>query len=122
MKKLWIPFLCVLNGCTIGNGHICGPQTPAAYCDKDAYEKLMYPKPYGAHWVKEGMTLETRKHDFTECGGDSVTFKVGYEKQRDQTTADYFEGLNKHTMKVHSCMRAKDYIYLEKCDARCIYP
>ena len=79
-------------------------------------------KPYGAHWVKEGMTLETRKHDFTECGGDSVTFKVGYEKQRDQTTADYFEGLNKHTMKVHSCMQAKDYIYLEKCDARCIYP
>lgn len=79
-------------------------------------------KPYGAHWVKEGMTRETRTHDFTECGGDSATFKVGYEIQRDQTTADYFEGLNKHTLKVHSCMRVKNYIYLEQCDARCLYP
>ena len=79
-------------------------------------------KPYGAHWFKEGMTRESRRHDFKECGGDSVSFKAGYEKQRDQTTADYFEGLNKHTLKVHSCMRAKDYIYLEQCDARCLYP
>lgn len=122
MKILWTSLLCVLSGCTIGNGHICGPQTPAAYCDKDAYEKLMYPKPYGAHWVKEGMTREGRREDFKECGGDSVTFKSGYEKQRDQTTADYFEGLNKHTLKVHSCMQAKAYIYQEQCDARCLYP
>lgn len=79
-------------------------------------------KPYGAHWIKEGMTRDSRRHDFKECGGDSVSFKAGYEKQRDQTTADYFEGLNKHTLKVHSCMRAKDYIYLEQCEARCLYP
>lgn len=79
-------------------------------------------KPYGAHWIKEGMTRDSRRHDFKECGGDSVSFKAGYEKQRDQTTADYFEGLNKHTLKVHACMRAKDYIYLEQCDARCLYP
>ena len=79
-------------------------------------------KPYGAHWIKDGMTRDSRRHDFKECGGNSVSFKAGYEKQRDQTTADYFEGLNKHTLKVHSCMRAKDYIYLEQCDARCLYP
>jgi hypothetical protein len=79
-------------------------------------------KPYGAHWIKDGMTKESRRHDFKECGGDSVSFKAGYEKQPDQTTADYFEGLNKHTLKVHSCMRAKDYMYLEQCDTRCLYP
>jgi hypothetical protein len=79
-------------------------------------------KPYGAHWIKEGMTRDSRRHDFKECGGDSVSFKAGYEKQRDQTPADYFEGLNKHTLKVHSCMRAKNYVYLEQCDARCLYP
>src|SRR5574343_205841 len=109
MKIIYLLPVLVLHGCAIGNGHICGPQTPQAYCDKEAYEKLMHPKPYGAHWVKEGMTREGRKHDFKECGGDSVTFKEGYEMQRDQTTVDYFEGLNKHTLKVHSCMRAKDY-------------
>ena len=89
---------------------------------KERTEYLNSIKPYGAHWVKEGMTRDSRRHDFKECGGDSISFKAGYEKQRDQTTADYFEGLNKHTLKVHSCMRAKDYIYLEQCDARCLYP
>lgn len=79
-------------------------------------------KPEGAHWLKEGMTREGRRDDYKECGGDSVTFKSGYERQHDQTTADYFEGLKKHTLKVYSCMRAKDYIYLEQCDARCLYP
>jgi hypothetical protein len=68
------------------------------------------------------MTREGRKEDFIDCGGDPVTFKAGYEIQRNQTTADYFKGLNKHTLQVHSCMRAKDYIYLEHCDPRCLYP
>jgi hypothetical protein len=79
-------------------------------------------KPYGAHWVKERMTREARIFDFKECGGDSVTLKAGYEIQRDQTTSDYFEGLNKHTLKVHSCMRTKGYVYIDTCDARCLYP
>nr|CUV13268.1 protein of unknown function [Ralstonia solanacearum] len=38
--------ITLLSGCTIGNGHVCGPQTPALYCDREAYEKLMHPKPY----------------------------------------------------------------------------
>ena len=59
---------CLLTACTIGNGRICGPQTPAAHCDKEAYERLKYPKPYGAHWIKEGMTKESRREDIAECG------------------------------------------------------
>jgi len=27
-------------------------------------------KPYGAHWVKAGMTNEQRLTDWTRCGGD----------------------------------------------------
>lgn len=27
-------------------------------------------KPYGAHWVKEGMTRESRISDWVSCGGD----------------------------------------------------
>lgn len=27
-------------------------------------------KPYGAHWVKEGMTRESRLADWVSCGGD----------------------------------------------------
>ena len=112
---LGIMFTINLSGCLYGQ---CfdGP------CALERAKIIKSIKPYGAHWVKEGMSRDSRRHDFKECGGDSVSFKAGYEKQRDQTTADYFEGLNKHTLKVHSCMRAKDYIYLEQCDARCLYP
>ena len=57
MIALWFAICssCLMIACTIGNGQICGPQTPAAYCDKIAYERLKYPKPYGAHWIKDGM-------------------------------------------------------------------
>lgn len=103
--------LCGLSGCGIGGYWMNG--------DPSAGRNV---KPYGAHWIKEGMTREGRKFDFKECGGDAVTLKAGYEIQRDQATADYFEGLNKHTLKVHSCMQTKNYIYLEQCDARCLYP
>ena len=104
-----------LSGCLYGQC-IDGP------CALERAKIIENIKPYGAHWVKEGMTREGRLHDFKQCGGDSVTFKAGYEKQRDQTTADYLEGLNKHTLKLHSCMRAKDSLYLEQCDTRCLYP
>jgi hypothetical protein len=89
---------------------------------EETYNNLMRPKPYGAHWVKEGMTRESRTYDFKGCGGDPVTLREGYERQRHQTTADYFDGLNKHTLKVHSCMGEKGYAYIESCDARCLYP
>ena len=28
-------------------------------------------KPYGAHWVKDGMTRESRLGDLVQCGGDA---------------------------------------------------
>ena len=73
--KRWIKvcFAVALNSllmaCTIGNGRICGPQTPIAYCDREAYEKLVHPKSYGAYWVKPGMTTESWRQDWVGCGG-----------------------------------------------------
>lgn len=99
-----------------------GPHQMNGVSGRERTEYLNSIKPYGAHWIKGEMTRDSRRHDFKECGGDSVSFKAAYEKQLDQTTAHYFESLNKHTLKVHACMRAKDYIYLEQCDDRCHYP
>lgn len=31
----------LVTGCTIGNGRICGPQTPRANCDKEVLERLL---------------------------------------------------------------------------------
>jgi hypothetical protein len=61
--------LSLLAGCTIGNGHICGPQTPLAYCDRDAYERLVHPRGLGEYWEKPGMTKDSWKADWIDCGG-----------------------------------------------------
>ncbi len=58
-----------LAACTIGNGRICGPQTPVVYCDREAYERLMHPKGYGEYWVKEGLTKQGWRQDWVDCGG-----------------------------------------------------
>ena len=65
-----IPLIFLLNACAIGNGRICGPQTPRAYCDKEMYQELMHPPPYLQYWEKEGdtMTLIERRQDSVSCG------------------------------------------------------
>jgi hypothetical protein len=120
MKKLNVLLSSFLiAGCTIGNGHICGPQTPTAYCNKDAYDKLMHPKPYGAHWIKEGMTRESRAADWLQCGGEE-RLSDGYERQSGITTKEYFEGLELHRKQIRGCMGGKGYFWIEQCDARCL--
>lgn len=122
MKQLNTLLSCLLVvGCTIGNGHICGPQTPKAYCNKEAYEKLMRPKPYGAHWIREGMTQETRRVDYVRCGGGS-NLKEGYEVKSGQSNKDFFDAFNAHTYQLLNCMKSKGYDYLDQCDARCLHP
>lgn len=59
----------LLAGCSVGNGHVCGPQTPQAYCDPVAYERLLHPPPYASRWTKPGESSEGRMKDWVECGG-----------------------------------------------------
>lgn len=74
MKVLIKPCIAIslgllLTACTIGNGRICGPQTPVAYCDRAAYERLAHPKAYGDYWVKPGTSVESWRQDWVGCGG-----------------------------------------------------
>ena len=80
MKYLFTFLL--IGGCTFGNGQICGPQTPIAYCDKEAYEKLAHPKPYGTRWIKDGASDEQRLVDIAECGGVGTHVGFTHEKIR----------------------------------------
>jgi hypothetical protein len=59
----------LLSACTIGNGRICGFQTPAADCDKEAEQALLHPKPFVELWSKPDMTPELRMEDWIACGG-----------------------------------------------------
>ena len=70
-----------LTACTVGNWNICGPQTPAAYCDSDAYEKLAHPGPYGTHWTKEGITKESRLDDIAACGSARTEY-IGFSEEK----------------------------------------
>jgi hypothetical protein len=58
-----------LTSCGIGGYQMNGVS------GKERTEYLKSIKPYGAHWVKNGMTMESRIKDWVDCGGDqSGTF------------------------------------------------
>ena len=103
-----------LTGCLYGQC-IDGP------CALERERMIQAIKPYGAHWIKEGVTYKSRLEDFTHCGG-SQTLKEGYELRPNQTNEEFFQGFNAHVTQVASCMQAKGYTYLDPCDARCLYP
>jgi hypothetical protein len=87
-------------------------------------------KPYGAHWVKEGMTRELRREDSWACGAantviaaDGVIFSA--EKRaaaRLPSDQNDYGPDGRLTKKWIGCMQSKGYVYLENCDARCLYP
>jgi hypothetical protein len=107
----------VLTACTIGNGGICGPQTPSAYCDREAYEKLAHPKPYLQYWMKENMTIEGRREDSFECGGsrrDSRPFSRGNEEQLMQPGETIWKTRERLSIEWANCMKNKGYRYVDK--------
>ncbi len=70
-------------------------------------------KPYGAHWVKAGMTNEQRLTDWTRCGG-AENLSDGYEKQSGQSNSEFFDGLRLHRTKIRTCMDSKGYVWIER--------
>ncbi|NDB70601.1 MAG: hypothetical protein EB015_21860 [Methylocystaceae bacterium] len=110
MKYLFVFLL--ISGCTLGNGQICGPQTPAAYCDKEAYEKLAHPKPYGTRWIKENGPDEQRLLDIKECGGNGVDVEFTFEQYqsfRDPTDKSDIPAFFRLRTAWGRCMALKGY-------------
>lgn len=107
-----------LAGCTIGNGRICGPQTPAAYCDAEAYQSLMHPKPYLQKWEKPGGTAEARIQSSADCGGGSGD-KPGFSRSKikEAQKNDESEGQTYGRLfdEWERCMVRKGYRYTGEC-------
>jgi hypothetical protein len=91
----------LLTACVIGNGQICGPQTPMAYCDKVALESLLHPKSLIDDWGKAGVISEGKVHDWIACGGS-----------RDGNYAASVSDFDQ----IQRCMLQKGYLYTGKCD------
>jgi len=107
-----------LTGCTFGPNGICGPQTPAAYCDKEAYERLVHPKPYLDFFEKQGITVEERRHDSADCGGGNSD-SPGFSQSRIKSVQKSEETEQQARSRLHHewerCMLKKGYRYTGKC-------
>ena len=119
MKKILRIFICIavitnLSGCLYGQ---C-MDGPCAFERAKMIENI---KPYGAYWIKEGMTQESRINDWLQCGG-GAGLSDGFERQSNITTKEFFDGLDLHRKMIRSCMDSKGYKWIEQCDARCLHP
>ena len=97
---------------------------------EETYNNLMHPKPYGARWVKEGMTRESRIMDWVACGGES-DLKNHYERASGLTNKEFFDGLDAYQNQLWLCMKNRGYTYRspsrpgveDECNAGdCLYP
>ena len=91
----------LLTACVVGNGRICGPQTPVAYCDKEALERMLHPKPLIDDWSKAGLVSKEKIQDWIECGGRRDGNYAASESDFDQ---------------IQRCMLKKGYYYMGQCD------
>lgn len=126
--KLWFAMCMSLTvtACTIGNGHICGPQTPIAYCDSEAYQKLMHPKPYLHYWEKSEMTSKGRRQDWMDCGGfNDGSFSPYIGRLKEEMRPEEKDHSAAHLRlenDLQRCMIKKGYRFTGECSYRKNFP
>lgn len=112
-------YFLISVGCSIGNGRICGPQTPSAYCDEVAYQKLFHPKPYLHLWEKEGVIqAQGRRDDSANCGGqpsDSNPMRVYNEESLQLQGETHWETRQRLAYQWQRCMLNKGYRFTGAC-------
>lgn len=85
-------------------------------------------KPYGVHWIKDGMTKESRKADSIACGaGKNYTVYVDFTDEQIRATKQPGDpnDINAYLRLRElwaQCMRSKGYVHIAYCDDRCLYP
>lgn len=87
----------------------------------ETYQRLLHPKPYGTHWIKDGMTEEQRRADSWACGAaptvlaaDHVVFTKEQERiERRPEEKDDFGANERLTKTWIACMRSKGYAYVK---------
>ncbi len=121
----------LLTGCYIGPGGICGPQTPKIYCaSEEERERVFNPPPYAAHWIKEGMTRESRRADSWACGAANTVYAADHVAYTEATMEaarlpherNVIGAIGRLRDHWQACMAAKGYTRLDRCDARCLHP
>jgi hypothetical protein len=109
-----------LGGCTIGNWRICGPQTPAAYCDAKALKALLNPPPYSDVWVKPGASSAEKMTDWLACGGSangefipSEEMKKVWRRPEDTSSVPAYHRADDQFQR---CLLGKGFVWVGRCD------
>ena len=115
--------LALLAGCTIGNWNICGPQTPAAYCDAKALKELLHPKPYRDLWVKDGASEDAKRLDWLACGGEPDGWWKPTENelkrfQRLDDPHEFFPAYRRAGAEFQRCLIRKGLRWTGPCDSQ----
>ena len=121
VASMWILF--ILSGCLYGQC-MNGP------CALERERLIRNTKPYGAHWIKEGMTKEQRREDSWACGATRTVLAADHvifsSEQRESVRTAGEEGSfgpdGRLLDQWRSCMASRGYVFLKECDARCMYP
>ncbi len=108
------------SGCTIGNWRICGPQTPAIYCDAKALDALLNPRPYIDLWEKPGVSAAEKKSDWVECGGktdgDFVPTEAMIAVWRSSEGASKLSAYQMASAQFQRCFLGKGYVWTGRCE------
>ncbi|MGS0515328.1 hypothetical protein ACQR5T_04065 [Xanthomonas oryzae pv. oryzicola] len=108
--------LAQLTGCIIGNGTICGPQTPMAMCDKKAYQALYYPTPARDEWSKSNVNKVQLNADWLVCGGRDDGSYTDVKRIPSEENLDYSARLSRQFDEIQRCMLHNGYVYTGRCD------
>ncbi|QBG94604.1 hypothetical protein EYC55_02650 [Xanthomonas oryzae] len=117
MRFVFLILLLVqLTGCIIGNGTICGPQTPMAMCDRKAYKALYYPTPPRDEWNKIDLNKVQLNADWLACGGLDDGGYAGVKSFAGEERLAYAARLGRKFDGIQICMLNKGYVYIGRCD------
>ena len=90
----------------------CGIEPALSGKAFDDYQKSI--KPYIAYWHKEGMTEESRLHDWVACGGHpDGGFRLDRNKRQSGESTDTFQ--TRLEFEFQRCMIRTGYHYTGNC-------
>ena len=126
LTTIWVLISMGLTSCGIG------PHQMNGVSGRERTEYLNSIKPYGAHWIKEGMTRESRRLDLAACGSinfEDVQFSESQLRalklpNEPNDIGAYLRLRNQLGL----CMASRGYKavgdlkYLGGCDERCMHP
>lgn len=107
--------LCAsISGCEL----LCQAGTGTCGMSSEEAHELLHPKPYGAHWIKLGMTEKSRLDDAQACGGDRDLQLNGFSRKEIESAKHRGDpndilAIWRLRQRWAECMKSKGYHYEE---------